>query len=79
MVGLNLSNQPLIPNTPGKIRPYNITKKEWVLNGDTVQYCDFDVILDTLNYDFDKERKFSFIGLSTEQKISHISKFISNV
>lgn len=63
----------------GKIRPYNITKKEWVLNGDTVQYCDFDVILDTLNYDFDKERKFSFIGLSTEQKISHISKFISNV
>lgn len=62
----------------GKIRPYNITKKEWVLNGDTVQYCDFDVILDTLNYDFDKERKFSFIGLSTEQKISHISKFISN-
>lgn len=63
----------------GKIRPYNITKKEWVLNGDTVQYCDFDIILDTLNYDFDKERKFSFIGLSTEQKISHISKFISNV
>ncbi len=63
----------------GKIRPYNITKKEWVLNGDTVQYCDSDVILDTLNYDFDKERKFSFIGLSTEQKISHISKFISNV
>ena len=63
----------------GKIRPYNITKKEWVLNGDTVQYCDFDVIFDTLNYDFDKERKFSFIGLSTEQKISHISKFISNV
>ena len=63
----------------GKIRPYNITKKEWVLNGDTVQYCDFDVILDTLNYDFDKERKLSFIGLSTEQKISHISKFISNV
>lgn len=63
----------------GKIRPYNITKKEWVLNGDTVRYCDFDVILDTLNYDFDKEREFSFIGLSTEQKISHISKFISNV
>lgn len=63
----------------GKIRPYNITKKEWVLNGDTVQYCDFDVVLDTLNYDFDKERKLSFIGLSTEQKISHISEFISNV
>lgn len=63
----------------GKIRPYNITKKEWVLNGDTVRYCDFDVILDTLNYDFDKERKFSFVGLSTEQKISHISQFISNV
>lgn len=63
----------------GKIRPYNITKKEWVLNGDTVRYCDFDVILDTLNYDFDKERKFSFTGLSTEQKISHISQFIFNV
>lgn len=63
----------------GSIRPYNITKKEWVLNGDTVRYCDCDVILDALNYDFERERKSSSGGLSTEQQITRISRFISDV
>ena len=28
----------------GKIRPYNITKKEWVLKGDTVLYASYESI-----------------------------------
>lgn len=63
----------------GSIRPYNITKKEWVLNGDTVRYCDCDVISDALNYDFERERKSSSVGLSTEQKIARICRFIGDV
>ena len=34
-------------NHAGKIRDYNITKKEWVLNGDTVIYAAYDSINET--------------------------------
>ena len=36
----------------GQIRDYNITKKEWVLNGETVIYASYSSIKDTLDYDF---------------------------
>jgi fido (protein-threonine AMPylation protein) len=61
----------------GKIRDYNITKKEWVLNGETVLYASADSLKDTLEYDFEQEKKFSFKGLSEQQIIEHIAHFIS--
>ena len=39
----------------GTIRSYNISKKEWVLKGDTVIYAPCDSIMNTLEYDFSKE------------------------
>lgn len=36
----------------GRIRDYNITKKEWVLNGATVLYGSATELGATLNYDF---------------------------
>ena len=42
----------------GVYRDYNFTKKEWVLNGDTVIYAPFDTIKETLEYDFEQERNF---------------------
>ncbi len=63
----------------GRIRDYNITKEEWVLNGDTVMYGNALNLRETLEYDFDVERKFSYKGLSTEKIISHIARFISNL
>jgi len=50
----------------GKIRDYNITKKEWVLNGETVLYASADSLKATLEYDFEQERKFSYKGLSEQ-------------
>ena len=50
----------------GKIRTYNITKKEWVLKGDTVMYASFDSIRDTLDYDFSQEKSLSYDGLSLD-------------
>ncbi len=44
----------------GKIRQYNILKKEWILNGETVIYADFNSIKDTLDYDFAIEKQFSY-------------------
>ena len=63
----------------GQVRTYNITKKEWVLNGDTVIYADFNSIRDTLDYDFATEKQFSYEGLSVEQSVRHLAKFASDI
>ena len=63
----------------GKICEYNITKKEWVLNGETVLYASADSLRATLEYDFEQERKFSYNGLSKQEIIEHIAHFISNL
>ena len=63
----------------GQIRQYNITKKEWVLNGDTVIYADFNSIKDTLDYDFATEKNFSYEGLSVEASVKHLAKFASDI
>ena len=63
----------------GQIRQYNITKKEWVLNGDTVIYADWNSIKDTLDYDFANEKEFSYEGLSVDAAVKHLAKFASDI
>ena len=63
----------------GEFRTYNITKKEWILNGDTVTYSAYDSIKDTIDYDFGQEKKFSYEGLSAEAAIKHIVGFTSGI
>lgn len=63
----------------GQIRTYNITKKEWVLNGDTVFYASWESIKDTLDYDFRIEKQFSYEGLSLGGVIRHLAKFTSDI
>ncbi|MBO5953554.1 MAG: Fic family protein [Oscillospiraceae bacterium] len=63
----------------GKIRDYNITKAEWVLNGDTVMYGGARELRATLDYDFSAEREFSYKGLSMEQVIKHLAVFVSRL
>ena len=63
----------------GKIRDYNITKKEWVLNGETILYGSAESLKATLEYDFEQEKKFSFKGLSQQEVIEHIAHFISSL
>ena len=53
----------------GKIRDYNITKKEWVLDGATVMYGSASELRDTLEYDFSQEKNFSYKGLSMDEII----------
>ena len=61
----------------GKIRDYNITKQEWILNGETVLYGSAESLKATLEYDFEQEKKFSYKGLSQQETIEHIVHFIS--
>ena len=63
----------------GKIRDYNFTKKEWVLNDDTVIYSSFETIRETLEYDLEQEKNFSYKDLSLEESIKHISRFTANI
>lgn len=63
----------------GQVRQYNITKKEWVLNGDTVTYADWNSIKETLDYDFSTEKQFSYEGLSVDAAVKHLAKFASDI
>lgn len=63
----------------GKIREYNITKKEPVLDGDTVRYAHYADLSRALSYDFDKEKRFSYADLTAEQMMEHIAHFISDI
>jgi fido (protein-threonine AMPylation protein) len=59
----------------GKIRDYNISKSEWVLDGETVLYAGAEMLEQTLEYDFQQERVFSYSDLSQQQIIGHIARF----
>ena len=63
----------------GKIRDYNITKKEWVLDGATVIYGSASELRATLEYDFSQEKEFSYRGLSMDEIIHHLAFFISRL
>ena len=63
----------------GKIRDYNITKKEWVLDGATVMYGSASELRATLEYDFSQEKDFSYKGLSMDEIIHHLALFVSRL
>ena len=63
----------------GQIRTYNISKKEWVLDGDTVCYCGASLLKETLEFDFEVEKKFDYSKISKEDFIPHIAKFIADI
>ena len=68
-----------IYNHAGKIRDYNITKKEWVLDGATVVYGSASELRATLEYDFSQEKDFSYKGLSMDEILHHLAVFISRL
>nr|WP_255376226.1 Fic family protein [Erysipelatoclostridium sp. An15] len=63
----------------GKIRNYNITKKEWVLNGENVIYDSASELRATLEYDFSQGKSFSYRGLSMDEIIHHLVIFVSRL
>ena len=63
----------------GKIRDYNITKKEWVLDGATVMYGSASELRATFEYDFSQEKDFSYKGLSIDEIIHHLAVFVSRL
>ena len=63
----------------GKIRDVELTKREWVLNWDTVEYELSCMIEKSLAYDFDNEKRFKYKGLSENAFVEHFASFISGI
>ena len=63
----------------GKLRTYNFSKKEWVLDGASVMYGDYRELADTLEYDFAMEKQFNYSKLSMDEIINHLAVFVSNL
>ena len=63
----------------GEIRHYDISKKEWVLQGDTILYGRADDIMEALKFDISEERQFKYRGLSVSQMIEHIVDFTAMI
>lgn len=63
----------------GTYRDYNITKKEWVLNGATVLYASASELRATLEYDFLQEKKFSYKNLTMDEIIRHLAVFVAGL
>lgn len=63
----------------GKLRDYNITKREWVLRGDTVNYMYSADLRLAVEYDLEQELMFDYCGLSAGEIVRHISRFTANL
>lgn len=63
----------------GSYRNYNITKKEDILNGDTVKYVNYQDIESYFEYDFKEEKNFDYSKLDSNELIAHIAKFTSSI
>lgn len=63
----------------GKLRTYDITKKEWVLQGDTIMYGRWQDLRMALDYDIEQEKQFDYRGLSMAEVIEHLAKFVSSI
>lgn len=63
----------------GHFRDYNISKHEWVLDGESVLYANADMIRQTLDYDFSQEKAFDYSKLSREETIKQLTRFIANI
>ncbi|WP_127470959.1 Fic family protein [Thiomicrorhabdus aquaedulcis] len=63
----------------GKVRDFDITKAEPILQGESVQYGSAMNLRETLEYDFAQEKKFSYHNLTKQQAVAHIAELISDL
>ena len=63
----------------GSVREVNLRKREWVLRGDSVTYGLASMIRETLDYDFDREKAYSYAHVPKKELIAHFARFISGI
>ncbi len=63
----------------GKIRDYNISKKEWVLDGASVHYGNAFDLKEMLEYDIRMEKEYNYPEDSISSIIPHLAKFVADL
>ena len=63
----------------GRFRDYDISKKEWVLQWDSVLYGRWQDLKMTIEYDLEQERQFDYTGLDKGQIIEHLARFVAGL
>ncbi len=63
----------------GKVRDYNISKKEWVLDGASVHYGNALDLWDMLEYDIRMEKEYEYPLNGISSLIPHFAKFLAGL
>ena len=63
----------------GRFRDYDISKKEWVLQWDSVLYGRWQDLKMTIEYDLEQKRQFDYTGLDKGQIIEHLARFVAGL
>ena len=63
----------------GRFRDYDISKKEWVLQNESVLYGRWQDLRMTIEYDLEQERQFDYTALNKDQMIEHLAKFVADL
>ena len=63
----------------GRFRDYDISKKEWVLQGDSVLYGRWQDLRMAVEYDLEQERQFDYSSLNKDQMVEHLAKFVAGL
>jgi len=63
----------------GELRKYDISKKEWVLELDSVRYLNWEDVRRALEYDIEQEREFTYRGKTKDEIITHLAHFVSGI
>ena len=63
----------------GEFRTYDITKKEWVLEGDTVLYLNWEDLRRAIDYDLEQERAYTYKDKGSDEMITHLTRFVSGL
>lgn len=63
----------------GRFRDYDISKKEWVLQWDSVLYGRWQDLKMTIEYDLEQERQFDYTCLDKGQIIEHLARFVAGL
>ena len=63
----------------GRFRDYDISKKEWVLQGDSVLYGRWQDLRMAIEYDLEQEHQFNYSALNKDQMVEHLAKFVAGL
>ena len=66
-------------NHAGVLRDYEISKKEWVLDGASVSYGFAFELQGALAHDIQRERDFNYTGMDMSEIVKHIAQFTSDI